>query len=160
MENSSRVKQLKLAIAESQKQLMELQKDLPQPTHKNQPTTLAQMVSDPPSIQTTTSFSLLTVTIPSSTSVGNSAAILANGTSPVTLLDLLLGGYLQGAALHAPVSNPDKVLIPQQAVQESRIFFNPSQLAKSEQILRTVDFIDKIVPTVEDRTLSELGARK
>ncbi|KAL9977124.1 hypothetical protein ACROYT_G014497 [Oculina patagonica] len=40
------------------------------------------------------------------------------------------------------------------------MFLKPAQLAKGEQILRIVDFIDKIVSTVEDRTLSEISATK
>ena len=40
------------------------------------------------------------------------------------------------------------------------MFLKPAQVAKGEEILRIIDFIDEIVSTVENRTLSELGATK
>ncbi len=64
------------------------------------------------------------------------------------------------AAPQDHVNNPDGSLAPPHAVQESRMFLKPAQLVKGEQILRIVDFIDKIVSTVEDRTLSEISATK
>ena len=69
---------------------------------------------------------------------------------------MLLAGYQTGAAPQA-VNNPDGHLAEPQAAQESRMFVKPAKLPKGEEIL---DFIDKIVSTVEDRALSELGATK
>ena len=72
---------------------------------------------------------------------------------------MLLAGYQTGAAPQA-VNNPDGHLAEPQAAQESQMFVKPAKLAKGEEILRIIDFIDKIVSTVEDRALSELGATK
>lgn len=68
----------------------------------------------------------------------------STGTSLVTPLDGLLADYLPGGAPQN-VNNPNGSLAPPHAVQESRMFLKPAQLAKGEQILRIVDFIDKIV---------------
>lgn len=40
------------------------------------------------------------------------------------------------------------------------MFLKPAQLTKGEQVLRIIDFVDKIVSTIEDTTLSEIGATK
>ena len=40
------------------------------------------------------------------------------------------------------------------------MFLRPAQLAKGETVYHIVDFVDKIVSSVEERTLSELGSSK
>lgn len=80
--------------------------------------------------------------------------------APHTLLDNLLAGYVTDAAPQALINNPDRALSTPQAEQESRMFLKPAQLTKGEQVLRIIVFVDKIVSTIEDRTLSEIGATK
>jgi len=58
------------------------------------------------------------------------------------------------------VWNPDGALTGRSADQESKMFLRQAQLAKGEHVLRIVDYVDKIVSTTEDRTLSEFGAIK
>ena len=57
-------------------------------------------------------------------------------------------------------SNPDGALTGPPADQESKMLLRPAQLAKGEHVLRIVDVFDKIVSTIEDRTLSEISAMK
>ena len=40
------------------------------------------------------------------------------------------------------------------------MFLLPTQLAKGKTVFRIIDFVDNIVSSVEDRTLSELGSTK
>lgn len=68
-----------------------------------------------------------------------------------TPLDTLLAAQV--------VNNPDGPLSAPQASQESK-FLRPAQLAKGETVYPIVDFVDKIVSSVEDGMLSELGSTK
>lgn len=155
------IKQLKLAITESQKCLVELQQDQPLSTYKDISPLLAKTsahtIPTTPLIQTKAPGAF-----PLAASTGSSSAsssIPAIRTSLVTPLDSLLAGYNPGAVPQVQVNNPDGSLTLPQVAQESRMFLKPAQLAKGKRILRIVDF-DEIVSTVEDRTLSEIGATK
>ena len=151
---ASRIRQLKKAIAESQQCLVELQEKPPLPSLQSLPQTSTSSApgSAPPSNPMTASSaasSAISAANPFTSSA--IAAMSFTKTAPVTPLDTLLAGYQTGAAPQA-VNNPDRRLAEPQAAQESRMFLKPAHLAKGEEILRIVDFIDKIVSTVEDRT--------
>ena len=93
--------------------------------------------------------------------------------SVTTPLDFLLAGYagnrssdqqsqqIPAQQMHLTgVLNPDGPLSGPLASQESSMFLKPAQLAKGERVLRIVDFVDKIVTNTEDRTISDLGNTK
>ena len=40
------------------------------------------------------------------------------------------------------------------------MFLKPAQLAKGEKVLRIIDYVDKIVTSTEDRTITDLGSTK
>ena len=159
---ASRIRQLKKAIAESQQRLVELQEKPSPPSLESSPQTSTSSApgSAPPSNPMTASSAASSAI--SAANPFTSSAIAAMSfakTASVTPLDTLLAGYQTGAAPQA-VNNLDGRLAKPQTAQESRMFLKPAHLAKGEEILRIVDFIDKIVSTVEYRTLSELGATK
>ena len=93
-----------------------------------------------------------------------------------TPLDFLLAGYvgnpssdqqsLQSQQIPAQqmnlnnVINPDGPLSGPLASQEFSMFLKPAQLAKGERVLRIVDFVDKVVTNTEDRTISDMGNTK
>ena len=95
--------------------------------------------------------------------------------SPQTPLDVLLADY-SGNSLHQqqqinintglsmdsklPSRNPDGPLSGPLAAQESAMFLKPAQLAKGEKVLRIIDYVDKIVTSTEDRTITDLGSTK
>ena len=56
--------------------------------------------------------------------------------------------------------NPDGPLTGPLAAQESVMFLKPAQLAKSEKVLRIIDFIHKMVSNTENRTISNLATTK
>lgn len=56
--------------------------------------------------------------------------------------------------------SPDDPLKTPQATQESLMFLKPAQLAKGEHVLHIIDFIHKLVPTSDERTISEVGLTK
>lgn len=56
--------------------------------------------------------------------------------------------------------NPDGPLSAPQTIQELNMFLRPTHLAKGETVYRIIDFVDKIVLSVEDRILSKLGSTK
>ena len=168
---STRLKQLKLAIAESSKRITELQQlqssfkpsqDLhalgpfqPQflPSSSQPEPGAGQMPSLPSQVNGIKQ------------KVTHSASVCASfradkSQAPHTPLDNLLAGYVTDAAPQALINNPDRALSTPQAEQESRMFLKPAQLTKGEQVLRIIDFVDKIVSTIKDRTLSDIGATK
>ena len=160
---STHLKQLKLAIAESSKRIAELQQlqssfqtsqeqHVPGPFQpqflpsSSQPEPGAgQMPSLPSQVNG------IKQKVTDSASVG--ASFRADKSQvPHTPLDNLLAGYVTDAAPQALINNPDGALSVPQAEQESRMFLKPA--------LRIIDFVDKIVSTIEDTTLSEIGATK
>ncbi|KAL9981545.1 hypothetical protein ACROYT_G010257 [Oculina patagonica] len=182
IEKANRIDQLKLAIAESHKRIMDLKQKRPLSSNQTKPSlddslppTIPLSSSSQAAASGSGSGSSSTVPVYSSLSTGAIPSLAAGmagfrpgtsgtsgtrGTSHVTPLDGLLADYLPGAAPQWHVNNPDGSLAPPHAAQESRMFLKPAQLAKGEQILRIIDFIDKIVSNAEDRTLSEIGAAK
>ena len=76
---------------------------------------------------------------------------------PQTPLDALLAGY---SRTQPKVNNPDRPLTGPLAEKECSMYLKLAQLAKGEKVLRIVDFIDKIVSTTDDKTISDLGSTK
>ena len=93
-----------------------------------------------------------------------------NSCLPAGSLDFLLAGYsgnlpnnqhIQQQQINSnsalmSTDNPDGPL----ASQESAMFMKPAQLAKDEKVLRIIDFVDKIVTSTEDKTITDLGSTK
>ena len=67
---------------------------------------------------------------------------------------------IEGPRGHWNPINPDGPLSAPQDKDVSAMFLKPAQLAKSERVLRIIDFIDKIVQSADERTISELGTTK
>ena len=111
-------------------------------------------------------------TAPSPTPVAaammNSAANTKTKAPPETPLDGLLAGVQTNMAaqnnatekLTVEHGSPDGPLSSPDAWQESLMYLKPAQLAKGERILPIVDLIDKIVPNIDERTISEVGLTK
>lgn len=51
-----------------------------------------------------------------------------------------------GESLDGPLKTP-------QASQECLMFLKSAQLAKSERVLHIIDFVDKLIPTSDERTI-------
>lgn len=90
---------------------------------------------------------------------------------PAGSLDLLLAGYagnspnIQQQQINSNsasifTGNPDGPLSGPLASQESAMFLKPAQLAKGERVLRIIDYVDKIVTSTEDKTITDLGSTK
>ena len=67
---------------------------------------------------------------------------------------------IEGPRGHWNPINPDGPLSAPQDKDELAMFLKPAQLAKNERVLRIIDFIDKIVQSADERTISELGTKK
>ena len=187
LEKATRVRQLKIAIEESHKRLAELQQlqgsplsglelktsGASQATYNAAPlsTQINPAAADPANASNVAVpvASNFAVPVVSNVAVPIASNVLASSVpvapqrktnSPVTPLDTLLAGHPTCAGPQAFVNNPDGALTGPQADQKSMMFLKPAQMAKGENVHRIIDFVDKIVSTVEDRTLSEIGATK
>ncbi|XP_078360978.1 uncharacterized protein LOC144645323 [Oculina patagonica] len=152
IEKANRIDQLKLAIAESHKRIMDLKQKRPLSSNQTKPSlddslppTIPLSSSSQAAASGSGSGSSSTVPVYSSLSTGAIPSLAAGmagfrpgtsgtsgtrGTSHVTPLDGLLADYLPGAAPQWHVNNPDGSLAPPHAAQESRMFLKPAQLAK------------------------------
>ena len=67
---------------------------------------------------------------------------------------------MEGPRGHWNPINPHGPLSAPQDKDVWAMFLKPAQLAKGERVLRIIDFIDKIVQSADERTISELGTKK
>jgi len=153
-----RVAKLKRAIADAEERLSSLQKPpatLPPSASAVSSTMLGNME---PANMTSTGLprtpldDLLAGERSSSLKVPNTnqeSATASMNSVFAPLVDSGLGGQASDGPLAAP-----------HAVQESLMFLKPAQMAKGERVLCIVDFIDKLVPTTDERTISEVGLTK
>ena len=50
--------------------------------------------------------------------------------------------------------------LPRTLTQESLMFFKPAQITNDERVFRIIGFFDKILPNIEELTISEVGLTK
>ena len=67
---------------------------------------------------------------------------------------------MEGPRGHWNPINPDGPLSAPQDKDMSEMFLKPAQLAKGERVLHIIDFIDKIIQSADECTISELGTTK